>query len=111
MVIDLFGLARQRLRFWVDTLDTLPPRQRQADGDIDYSDETAQITSTAVDDVWSPGYVGLYRAAGGSSRCRPKARDFMANLRSERAILAIRGLRASCADRPRHSRCSGSFVA
>ncbi|HUU95281.1 MAG TPA: RHS repeat-associated core domain-containing protein [Phycisphaerae bacterium] len=56
VVIDLFGLASQRLRFWVDT-----------DGDSDYSDETAQITTTAVDDVWSAGYAGLYRAAGGSS--------------------------------------------
>jgi RHS repeat-associated protein len=30
----------------------------------DYSDEVAQITSTAVDDVWSAGYVGLYRTGG-----------------------------------------------
>ena len=46
----------QQLSFTVDT-----------DGDGVYSDETVQITSTAVDDVWSAGYVGLYRAAGGSS--------------------------------------------
>ena len=44
----------EQLRFWVDT-----------DGDGDYSDETTLLTSTAVDDVWSAGYVGLYRAAGG----------------------------------------------
>ena len=46
----------QQLRFWVDT-----------DGDGDYSDETTLLTSTAVDDVWSAGYVGLYRAGGGSA--------------------------------------------
>ncbi len=37
------------------------------DTDGDYADETMLITTTAVDDVWSAGYVGLYRAAGGSS--------------------------------------------
>jgi RHS repeat-associated protein len=45
--------ALQQLRFWVDT-----------DGDGDYSDEIASITTTAVDDVWSAGYVGLYRTGG-----------------------------------------------
>jgi RHS repeat-associated protein len=45
----------QQLRFWVDT-----------DGDGDYSDETTLITTTAVDDVWSAGLVGLYRAASSS---------------------------------------------
>ncbi len=46
----------QQLTFTVDT-----------DRDGDYSDETAQIVTTAVDDVWSAGCVGLYRAAGGSA--------------------------------------------
>ncbi len=45
----------QQLRFWVDT-----------DGDGDYGDETTLITTTAVDDVWSAGLVGLYRAASSS---------------------------------------------
>lgn len=40
---------------WVDT-----------DGNGDYSDETTPLTSTTVDDVWSAGYVGLYRAASTS---------------------------------------------
>ena len=44
--------ALQQLRFWVDT-----------DGDGDYSDETTLITTTTVDNTWSAGYVGLYRAA------------------------------------------------
>jgi len=37
------------------------------DDDGDYSDETTLLNSGAVDDTWSAGYVGLYRAAGGSS--------------------------------------------
>jgi RHS repeat-associated protein len=45
----------QQLRFWVDT-----------DGDGDYSDETTLLTTTAVDDVWSAGLAGLYRAASSS---------------------------------------------
>ena len=39
----------QRLRFSVDT-----------DDDGDYGDEVTRITSTAVDDTWSAGQVGLY---------------------------------------------------
>ena len=46
----------QQLRFWVDT-----------DNDGDYSDETTLLTTTAVDDDRSAGYVGLYRYPGGSS--------------------------------------------
>jgi RHS repeat-associated protein len=48
--------ALQRLRFWVDT-----------DNDGDWSDETTLLNSTAVDDDWSAGYVGLYKGAGDST--------------------------------------------
>src|SRR6185503_14398215 len=40
--------ALQRLRFWVDT-----------DNDADFSDETAMIDTTLVDDDWSGGNIGL----------------------------------------------------
>jgi RHS repeat-associated protein len=53
---DPQNAALQRLRFWVDT-----------DNDGDWSDETTLITSTAVDDDWSAGYVGLYKGAGDST--------------------------------------------
>src|SRR6185503_5420632 len=42
--------ALQRLRFWVDT-----------DNDADFSDETAMIDTTVVDDDWSGGGIGLFR--------------------------------------------------
>ncbi len=57
----------QRLRFWVDT-----------DDDGDYSDETTLITSTAVDDDWSAGYVGLYK--GGSETTVHQWDDFQVGL-------------------------------
>jgi YD repeat-containing protein len=44
----------QQLRFWVD-----------ANGN-GYGDDSPLITTTAVDDVWSAGLVGLYRAASSS---------------------------------------------
>jgi len=49
---DVMSPTNQRLRFWVDTLDTLPPRQGQADGDGDYSDETTLLDTNAVDYTW-----------------------------------------------------------
>jgi hypothetical protein len=66
-VVVGFGVTGQRLRFWVDTLDTPAPRQGQADGDSDYSDEATLLDTNTVDDVWSAGYAGLYRHAGGST--------------------------------------------
>jgi hypothetical protein len=44
----------QQLRFWVDV---------NGNG---YGDDSALLTTTAVDDVWSAGLVGLYRAASSS---------------------------------------------
>jgi len=35
--------------------------------DADFSQETKLLTTTAVDDIWSAGCVGLYRYPGGSS--------------------------------------------
>ncbi len=43
-------------------------RQRvDTDNDGDWSDETTLLNSTAVDDDWSAGYVGLYKGAGDST--------------------------------------------
>jgi len=46
---DPNNASLQRFRFWVDT-----------DGDSDFSDETTLLDTTAVDDDWSGGYVGLF---------------------------------------------------
>jgi hypothetical protein len=57
VVIGDDGSGGQRLRFWVDT-----------DQDGDFADETTLIDSTAVDDDWTAGLVGLFRSNGYGDR-------------------------------------------
>jgi hypothetical protein len=79
-----------------------PPGTQQLRFHIDgdgFDDDSAVLTHiTRIHRDRSVGMVGLY---GGSTRGRPKARDFVADPRADHVILAARGVWVSRADRSR----------